>query len=355
MKYPEQDISTQENSDSVLTLIKPVVDHRASILKYTFIIAITVTLASFLVRNKYTAAAVILPDIDILTAAQKFGSLQDIASSVGFNIGVTSPSQLYSDILVSETILRPVIFRRYVTSSSNQPLNLIEFWGYDSDDSLKNYERCLKRLREKVINIDVNKKTGILTLAVETTESTLSSDIVNAMVTQLDVYQRNFRRTNAYEQRKFLDQRMGEVQADLERSENELQDFREKNRRILDSPLLSLQESRLGRSVDVNTALYLELRKQYELVKLDEIKNTPVVQVLDYARITAEKSSPKRLWILILSALCTFCCSSLYYVYADNFRRSIAGTKHEQLLSEIQSSLKNDFNRLISFMKKNPS
>jgi uncharacterized protein involved in exopolysaccharide biosynthesis len=352
MTQSEQKEPMKEAPDSLLSLIKPVVDHRLSIVKFTLIVTILLGLGSLLVRNKYTATAVLLPDIDILSAAQKLGSLQDIASSVGFNLGVTSPSQLYSDMLLSETVLRPVILRMYASEAFKDPVNLIKYWGYDSDDSLKNYERCLKRMREKVVDIDVNKKTGILTLAVETTEPALSSDITNAMIQQLDLYQRNFRRTNASDQRKFLDQRMGEIQADLTKSENDLKDFREKNRRISDSPQLTLEESQLERAVDMNTAVFVELRKQYELVKLDEIKNTPVVQVLDYARTTAEKSGPKRLWIAVLSALFSGLLSSIWFIYVDSFRRSIVGTRDEKVASEVVYSLREDARRLKKLFRK---
>ena len=331
-----------DRSSSVFHPTSVVFERRKNIIRFTLLFACVLTAGSFLIANKYAATAVILPDVDVLSAAQKLGSLQDIASSVGLNLGVTSPSQLYPDILVSETILIPVIRRQYGGGDLRAPEDLIRFWGFSADDSLLSLERCLRRLREHVLSVDVNKKTGILALTVETSNPYLSSDVANEMVYQLDRYQRNFRRTNASEQRKFLDQRLGEVDGDLKNAEEHLKNFREKNRRVLDSPQLLLEQDRMEREVMLNSTLFVELKKQYELVKLDEIKNTPVVQVLDPARPPAEKTSPKRSVIFVLSALLAAVLSSAYWILSE-YVRSYPRRESVQRLSEIMAGLKRDF------------
>jgi uncharacterized protein involved in exopolysaccharide biosynthesis len=134
---------------------------------------------------------------------------------------------------------------------------------------------------------------------------------------ELDDFQRNFRKTNASAQRKFLEGRLDEVKQDLNKSEDNLKDFQEKNRRVEQSPQLMLEQGRLQRAIDLNSALFIELEKQYELAKLDEIRNTPVVQVLDPARTPAEKSSPKRALIAILAALASLIFVPMYYYLRD--------------------------------------
>ena len=66
--------------------------------------------------------------------------------------------------------------------------------------------------------------------------------------------------TNASEQRKWIEARLTEVKEDLEKSENRLKEFREKNRRIVDSPQFSpkrcisgllLEQERLIRDVQI--------------------------------------------------------------------------------------------------------
>lgn len=57
---------------------------------------------------------------------------------------------------------------------------------------------------------------------------------------------------------------------------------------------LSRQE-RLSRDVQVNSAIFVELKKQYELAKLDEVKNITIVNILDPARAPVRKERPTRL------------------------------------------------------------
>lgn len=94
---------------------------------------------------------------------------------------------------------------------------------------------------------------------------------------------------------------MNEVKEDLTKSENTLKEFREKNRQVL-SPQLLLEQERLIRDVQINATVYTELRKQYELVKIEEVKNIPVINVMDPANAPAKKDKPK----IVLNVLLIF-------------------------------------------------
>ena len=84
------------------------------------------------------------------------------------------------------------------------------------------------------------------------------------------------------------------MKQDLTKSENSLKEFREKNRQVL-SPNLLLEQERLIRDVQINSTIYTELRKQFELVKIEEVKNIPVINVMDPARAPGKKISRKGL------------------------------------------------------------
>ena len=62
------------------------------------------------------------------------------------------------------------------------------------------------------------------------------------------------------------------MKQDLTKAENRLKEFREKNRQVL-SPQLLLEQERLIRDVQINATIYTERRKQFELVKIEEVKN----------------------------------------------------------------------------------
>src|ERR1041385_1067719 len=89
------------------------------------------------------------------------------------------------------------------------------------------------------------------------------------------------------------------VPSDLARSEGTLRDFRIRNRLIANSPSLQLEEQQLMRDVETNSAIYIELERQQEIAKIDEVKNIPAVQVLDHASPPVRKSYPPRTAIVL--------------------------------------------------------
>jgi uncharacterized protein involved in exopolysaccharide biosynthesis len=291
--------------------------YRMKILRAVIIFTVLAIIVSFIMPKSYVAETTIMPDIDMINLASKLGNLADLASAAGLNTGITSPSELNPDIITSETILRRVIHYKYKTEKYDSLVNLIQYWKFDDPDENLNFEKCVDKMQNKVMSVSVDKKTQMLTLDVETHEAQLSADIANRITMELDDFQRNFRKTNASAQRKFLEGRLDEVKQDLNKSEDNLKDFQEKNRRVEQSPQLMLEQGRLQRAIDLNSALFIELEKQYELAKLDEIRNTPVVQVLDPARTPAEKSSPKRALIAILAALASLIFVPMYYYLRD--------------------------------------
>ncbi|MBK9521685.1 MAG: lipopolysaccharide biosynthesis protein [Rhodocyclaceae bacterium] len=63
---------------------------------------------------------------------------------------------------------------------------------------------------------------------------------------------------------------------------------------------------RLVRNVKYSEAVFEALAKQYELAKLDEAKESSVVQVMDVAVVPDRKSKPKRSIIVILATIAGF-------------------------------------------------
>ena len=101
------------------------------------------------------------------------------------------------------------------------------------------------------------------------------------------------------------------MKQDLTKAENTLKEFREKNRQVL-SPQLLLEQERLIRDVQINATIYTELRKQFELVKIEEVKNIPIINIMDTARAPAKKDKPKRA-IIVLSVFFLSFFSSVGY------------------------------------------
>ncbi len=288
--------------------------------KFTFLTSFLVTLGSLLVSNKYRSTATLLPE-DLQAASSALAALSNVANLLGASPG--GYEKLYPTILTSEMVLRDVIYRPRRIEGFSDSVDLVGFWRIKESTPLEEYERALKRLRRD-LDISIDNKTNIVTVSLATTDAALSAQIVKEIVIGTDAFLRYQHRSYASEQGRWIDSRLSQVQADLRSAEDSLRTFRQINRAIA-SPALLLAESRLARQVDLNSALFLELSRQRELTKIDEIKNVPVLNVLDSARVAAIHDSPDRVLIAVVSFILAFLGGLAFVAVRASYPRQVSG------------------------------
>lgn len=292
----------QESSIDWVELISVLWGSRKLIATVTAIATVGAVIISLLLPEYYKSTATLLPETEKSKLAA-LGGLSDLAALAGVSVGGEgSLAKLYPTIIKSEAVLRNVIYAEYQTKKFKEPVNLIRFWEIEGETPEQDYETALKALQEQ-LTVSLDNKTSVVAVSIETREPQLSADIVNKVLAELDEFIRTKRTTSATEQRKWIEDRLEQVKTDLEKSENRLKEFREKNRRIGDSPQLLLEQGRLMREVEINSTLYTELKKQHEIAKIEEIKNVPVISVMDTARAATKKERPKRATTVVVTML----------------------------------------------------
>jgi uncharacterized protein involved in exopolysaccharide biosynthesis len=268
---------------------------------------------------KYLSSTVILPEMD----KGKLGPLGDLASLAGINIGgEVVMVKLYPDIIQSEAVLTPVIEKKYKSIFYEQPVNLIEYFEIEEETPRRTQEVILERMR-KFLKIEMSQKTGLLTYSIETKDAQVSADILNTITAELNNFLLTKKTTNAGEQRKWIEKRMKEVKHDLEKAENVLKEFREKNRRVTDSPQLLLEQGRFQREVSLQEVISTTLQQQYEVARIEEIKNVPIINVLDEAKPAAEKNSPKRRIFVTVGFLLSFFGAVGYVIVKNKYHNEV--------------------------------
>jgi len=293
--------------------------------KVTGAVTVLAIILSFLLPKSFKSTAILLPDTEKSKLPSASGGISDLAAMAGITVGGEgSVVKLYPTILKSESVLRAVIYAKYRTKEYPDSVNLIRYWDIKEENLERDFEVALLALRTNMeINLDL--KTAVLTMSIESEEPQLSADILNNTIIAADKFIRTKRNTNASEQRKWIEARLVEVKEDLARSENTLKNFREKNRMVSGSPQLLLDQERLVREMQINSALYTELKKQYELVKIEEIRTTPIINVMDYARPAAKKEHPKRTIIVLAAMMLAFAGSSGYRIIEHKHGKKIQG------------------------------
>ncbi len=266
--------------------------------------------------NWYRASVKIMP-----TSSIKSSLLNQLMGLSAMDISLLSKSPedhqlLYPDIVISDFILDRVLEHRFKLDNI-QSKTLFEYWNVGIDSSQEDwkhqlFEESKKILREDYIEVEVNNETGLITINLTVpTYPILAAEIANYVTTLLDLYNKQFRKYKATDQRTFIEKSIKETKTNLELAEEALKIFSEENK-DLNSPDNRLQYDRLLTEVEVQKTIYLELRKQLELAKIEEVKETETLDILQYAVPPIEKYWPKRLLIIIILFFCGIFISMIY-------------------------------------------
>ncbi len=296
------------------------------------VLAVALVVLLFFVKDYYTSTVTILPDYGAKETT--LSQLSGLASLAGVSVGGGTPTDVYQNLLTSEVVLRQVIDAKYMTSGYPDSVNLIQYLKIKPDKHLppplEKREMFLQAYQSLVkghLSTDVDRMTKILTVTVKMPEAALSAEVVNKAVESLDNYIRTKRKSYASDQLLYIEKRIGQVKDSLRIAEDRLRDFREQNRVVIQSPELLLEQSRLSRNVDILGSVYLELSKQYELAKIDVIKDTPIVNVESYAGNPVLKAGPAKLKILIIVMFLSALFSALYLGFMENIRKYVGYIK----------------------------
>jgi uncharacterized protein involved in exopolysaccharide biosynthesis len=258
-----------------------------------------------LAQPVYTATAKLVPTSD----DNSISNIQGLASQFGFSLPLQSGSSIafadiYPEIVKSRKLTGILLDRKFNTRKygQNQTLltilarqNRLEKYGAD-----ERFKRAGKILQED-INISKARLTSIITLEVGAFEPDLSAALANAIISESDKLQRQFKTHQVAEKRSFIEGRIKDGKVELETAQEGLKEFRERNRQVQYSPALMLEEERLTTETEVQKGIFITLKQQYELAKIEEVEEGTTVQVLDEPVAPYEKSSPKVFLTLFLA------------------------------------------------------
>lgn len=249
-----------------------------------------------LLPNQYTSVATILPS----GTPDQISELKSLAGLGTGSSSTDNPSELFPSILRSQTIEQAVLNRQYHIEDhgKSQSICLKEYWDQDNPDKL------LDKLAG-VTDIAADKKTGVITLAVETEYPVLSQQIAQAYLSELESFNLYRRKSQAKENAAYLKTQVELTKIDMDKAESDLAAYLNSNRNYTESsdPELQREMGQLQRDVEIQNKKYLYLTQQYEMAKLDVQKDVPIVSTLDQPSLPTDKSSPHRLSILVMIML----------------------------------------------------
>jgi tyrosine-protein kinase Etk/Wzc len=348
-----------KDEPSFLELLIVLAKHKVLIAKVTLSVAIASVVISLLLPNIYTGKARVLPPQQAQSTANLLlGQLGGLANIAGNSLGIKNPSDLYVGMLKSRTVgdgiinrfdlktiydratmveVRIALENKTTISAGRDGLITIEFDDKDPQraaavanayvEELQKltqslavteagqrrlfFEQQLKQAKTDLSNAEVafktsQERTGVIKLD---DQGRAIIEAVAALRAQVAMKEVELRTVRSF---------ATEQNPDVVRSQQQLAGLRAQLNKLERAqvggdgdlfvptgkvPEVGLEYLRGFRDVKYYEAMFELLAKQFELAKIDEARETGVIQVVDQAIPPDRKSKPKRALIVIAATV----------------------------------------------------
>ena len=318
-------VEAPDGSVSLLWLIAVLVRDRRVIGLFAALgLALGVVLA--LMRpTTYTATFSFVPQ----TSQNDRSGLASLAGQFGLSLGnltgESRPPQLYADLLSTRGVLVPIATDSFAAGpGSVAKIPLARFLEVRAKDSALAEEATLRVLRNQIVSAIVSSKTGVINVRVKTKSPQVSLAIAQRLLEGLNHFNTVTRQSQAHEERRFTEERLANARDSLRAAEDALLRFSQTNRDISNSNTLTLQQQRLQREVQFQQQVVTSLAQQYEELRIREVRDTPVITVLESPVQPAQPDSRLRILILFLSVAGAACAGIVVVTARDVWRRQAA-------------------------------
>ena len=302
---------------------------------------------TLLIPSTYTSVATILPS----RGPDKMAELKSLAGLSGLMGQDENASELYPVILGSQTVRDAVLKATYTfdDDGEEQRLTLPAYFEQDNPDKLR-------RALAEITSVSSDKKTGVITIAVETEYPAFSQAILASYMDELESFNLHKRRSQARERATYLSRELTERKAELEAAEDSLAAFQAQNRDWMGSsdPDIAKLMARLKRVVETRGQTYFYLTQEYEIAKLDAQKDVPVVRILDQPTLPIQKSGPKRAAIVLTVGVLAFLVSLFGVIVFEAIRRSSRGSDRPAF-EELRREFSQEFPRINRLVSRQPA
>lgn len=360
-------MGSKDSEINLLDLFVVLIKRKTLVAAITGGVILATVILSLILPIQYTAETRLMPPPQGLGASSALGALGGQAGmaasalGIGSSLGMKSPSDIFAAEIKSRTIGDHIIDR----------FELMKV--YDED-----YREDASKTLFRNVRVQIDKKSGIISLEVTDKDAKRAADMANAFVGELKKLNTGISVSDASQRRLFFEnqskvakdslikseedmkafqQKTGAIdlptQADavileissirahiaaqeiqikslktyatdknpeVKKAERELSEMRQQLGRIESSKAtggdpviptgaiasLGTDYTRKLRDLKTQEALYEILLKQYEVAKVDEARESSVIQVVDSAVVPDKKSSPKRFLMVFIAAFIGF-------------------------------------------------
>ena len=262
----------------------------------TFIsIFITFTYVQFIKVPQYISwATVLLPE----SKMGNLGGLAGVASQFGVSVptestaDLSSPS-LYPDLLSSRIFAEKILYKEFYVEKYGKKLPLLSILTHGDDPPGVDRDILVASAISSlsgILEFNEASNSPISSIKVTTFDPLFAKQLAEVVLSELEALNRFYKSQTTNKKTVFIEQRIAAVEGDLESLEQALKVFNQQNRQI-SSPALQLDHERLERDVEIQKEIYLTLKQQLELAKIEAVQQASMLQILDKPQVALGPSN----------------------------------------------------------------
>ena len=232
--------------------------------------------------------------------------LASLAGQFGVAIPTNNQSlspDVYARLLKSRVVLQTIARDTFqVQEMGGKRMTFYDLFNIHDESPIRREDMGVKVL-SNVVTVGVAKLTGVVEIAVATKWRSVSLGIADQLINGVNDYNERTRQTQASAERKFVEGRLTVAGTDLRDAEDRLEQFLRTNMQLGGSPELAIQRERLQRNVTLRQQVFASLTQSYEEARIREVRDTPVITVLEPPTAPADPASRGRVMRVLLGLL----------------------------------------------------
>jgi uncharacterized protein involved in exopolysaccharide biosynthesis len=191
------------------------------------------------------------------------------------------------------TLLTPIATDTFTIAEENRRAALMDLLKINTPNPAERVVYTVQRL-QRLVQVSEDRRLNGVRISVTTDWPSLSYALVNRLVEAVNQFNLQTRKSQASAERQFADVQTAEAERALREAEDRLQTFLQQNRgNLAETPRLQFNRDRLQRDVQLKEQVYSSLLQSREDARLREVRDTPVITVLEAPRLPVVRE-PRR-------------------------------------------------------------
>jgi uncharacterized protein involved in exopolysaccharide biosynthesis len=263
------------------------------------VVAIIAAIVAFASQRTFTSTVSFYPE-----SRRGSGGINSLSQQFGISLPGSDAGQslqFYVALVGSREILSRLVMESLptITPQGRGAKPLWELLELRQKSVAERVEAGVDALR-LIIRPIPNLTTGIVRVDVTTRSPGLSQALAQRTIDLINEFNLQKRQSQGASERRFAEGRLAEMAASLRAAEQQLEDFEQRNAEYGRSPQLRIEHQRLANNLAAKQMLHTTLAQSYEQARMEEVRDTPVITVLERPVVPVRPNSRRALQKMML-------------------------------------------------------